>query len=117
MGVVGGYWGQWMLARAGISAPASYCPGLPGGLVSSQGAKGSSGAKGEKVPWGMLWVARWPWHPCAHPRGEVPHCLCHLAGITGCRCTGTTRTGWASRFEGNPCPHVTLALIMSLIPH
>lgn len=49
MGVVGGYWGQWMLVGAGICAPAPYCPGLPGGLVSSQGAKGSSGAKGEKV--------------------------------------------------------------------
>ncbi|RLV99448.1 hypothetical protein DV515_00009730 [Chloebia gouldiae] len=48
IGVVGGYWGQWMLVGAGICAPATYCPGLPGGLVSSQGAKGSSGAKGEK---------------------------------------------------------------------
>lgn len=65
--MVGGYWGQWMLAGAGIRVPATYCSGLPGGLVSSQGAKGSPGAKGEKVgvpcpqgnppPWGMLWVA------------------------------------------------------------
>lgn len=49
IGVVGGYWGQWVLLGAGICASATYCPGAAGGLVSSQGAKGSSGAKGEKV--------------------------------------------------------------------
>ncbi|KAL2299817.1 hypothetical protein Nmel_012667 [Mimus melanotis] len=53
MGVVGGYWGQWMLAGAGICSLATYCPGLPGGLVSSQGAKGSPGAKGEKGSLGV----------------------------------------------------------------
>lgn len=77
------------------------CPLLTGALPS---------------PGGPLRVAWCPWHPCACQSGDVPHALCHHAGIAGCRCEGTTRTGWISGFEGNPCPHCTLALTTSPVP-
>lgn len=125
MGVVGGYWGQWMLAEAGICALATYCPGLLGAWCLHREPRDPLEPKGRRyvspAPRGIPHPGECcGWH--GGPGTPVPtsqvmcHMLCHLAGITRCRCTGTTRTGWASRFEGNPCPHVTLALITSLMP-
>lgn len=71
-------------------APTTHRPDLPGGLVSSQGAKGSSGAKGEKVKCPLVtgeWGAP---QPCgATLGGMVPLALpCPPAGgHTACSAT------------------------------
>lgn len=98
----------------------------PGVFSGSQGVRWSQRGEGKcpLVPgeWGAspaLW-GRSGW--LGAPGSPVPtsqgthRVLCHHTGIARCRCAGTSRTGWASRLEGNPCPHVTLALAVSPTP-
>lgn len=85
--MVGGCWGQWMLAGAGIRVPATSCSGLPGGWCLHREPRDPLEPKGRRyvspVPRGIPHAGGCSgWHDGPGTPVPTSRMMCHMLSAT-----------------------------------